>query len=109
MPRHLANEGRRRRALRSLVFSNGRIACEAGRRGSAIHRGDGALGAVLQLAPRVDRSGRAGYRLRPSIFFGSSSCGSMPSRHRTLIATIGVPSGLVPRAKDSTPQTLQNT
>ena len=42
-------------------------------------------------------------RLRPSNGVSFSSKRSMPSRQRTLIATIGVPSGIFPRAKEPTP------
>jgi hypothetical protein len=48
------------------------------------------------------------YLLRPSTKFVGIFCRSTPSRQRTLIATISVPSGPLPRANERTPQFVQN-
>lgn len=47
-------------------------------------------------------------RLRPSTGVGLKAAMSTPSRQRTLMARIGVPSGIAPSAKGSTPQFPQN-
>ena len=56
-------------------------------------------------APRND--GR-GYMFRPSIGVMVSFASSMPSMQLTLSATTSVPSGLLPRANTSTPQSMQS-
>ncbi len=49
-----------------------------------------------------------GYRFLPSIGVIVSFANSMPSMQLTLSATTSVPSGLLPRANTSTPQSLQS-
>ena len=52
---------------------------------------------------------RAAQKLRPSTILTVTASRSKPSRQRTLMAIIGDPSRLVPRAKEVTPQVLQTS
>ena len=51
---------------------------------------------------------RRSHRLRPSTGLGSSLAMSTPSRQRTFMANMSLPSLAFPRANDSTPQLRQN-
>src|SRR5215475_3586771 len=72
-----------------------------------------ARNAKLQRAPELTLSVHGasrddGQRLRPSICVIASFASSTPSMQLTLSATTSVPSGFLPRANTSTPQSMQS-
>jgi hypothetical protein len=60
---------------------------------------------IDEVSPKVPAP--AAYRLLPSKCLTGSACRSTPSRQRTLIATIGLPSGPAPRQNELIPQVVQ--
>ena len=91
----------RRRVVSGDMIERDRIDDTVGLDGSFANDGCG-LGHCLYLFDVVYQ------RLRPSKGVGLKVVTSTPSRQRTLMARIGVPSGIAPSAKGSTPQLPQN-
>src|ERR1700730_17118523 len=56
----------------------------------------------------VETTGASGHLFLPSIGVIASFARSMPSMQLTFSATTSVPSGLLPRANTSTPQSMQS-
>ena len=67
---------------------------------------DASINFAARLAPRNEVL--CCYLFRPSIGVIVSFANSMPSMQLTLSATTSVPSGLLPRANTSTPQSMQS-